>query len=444
MAGKKRRGIGNSEPVFGYVAVDRILGLLARSSPVRRSEVAPALGLHRTPAYATIRRLVRIGAVHVHTVDGRTSFVALDRAAVGSDALRALIRAVTPDPGVTRDLRRDGKETAFPDRTRDRDTHPIDLDGLFGSVIAGRALLLIRALGGASTAELAELLAKRDRPRVRWVLQRLVRLGVLRLNARSAKKHKPYVLDCGWKGATALRDLLDAHLDASPEMRRRAGLSQRAVGGKRGPPAPRTEREAAPHGLDAAPFFAPFLPPSQAKVILLLAHRSAAGSTAISAVLGIDLISAWRIGLALVKSGLATSAVSPVGRGNERWYSLTPAGKVLGRYLARVCPKASAPKSRSPAPALPSAPATSWRASAAFRGRQRSFFAILDMLVAHPRDVTDIARSLSTKSRRVQLQLDRLVRAGILAVAFPANVPTYAYDRRTKAGRAALALFSTP
>jgi hypothetical protein len=228
-------------------------------------------------------------------------------------------------------------------------------------------------------------------------------------------------------------------------MRRRAILSRRAVGGKRGPAPPRTTRSRAPRGLAAAPFFAPFLPPAQAKVVLLMAKHGPIGGTGITGALHIHANPANQLGMAMVKRGLATTAISTRGKGGERWYAPTAAGALLGSYLASVCTRIPAPRRARTPPPFPHAEPRPWRACAAVPGTPQSMvLGILDALVAGPVRLHALGPPMGIKTHQTARHLDRLVRAGIVRATFPGNVPTYAFDTRTKQGRAAFALFSTP
>ncbi|HTD38757.1 MAG TPA: hypothetical protein VK669_14695 [Candidatus Limnocylindrales bacterium] len=317
----------------------------------------------------------------------------------------------------------------------------MDLDGLFGSRIAGRALMLIRRLGGADIAELADLLGERRRPVVRRALRRFVALGVLRIAPRSGLR-RPYVLAPDWPGAAPLARLLDLHLDAVPQLARRAALSARIPEGRRGRRGPRAVRDRTPHGLDAAPAFAPFMPPSHAKAVALLAKHGPVGTMGIAAALRVGRGTALALGAALCERRLATSATAPFAKGVERWYGLTAAGSAIGDYLVGIVGSVRRPQQRGVPPCLPQGPTVSWRVCTAVPSTpQYTALRALDTLVDGALPMNEIARRVGTQGRRVRPHLDAFVRVGLLAVAFPANVPTYAFDDRTPQGRAALNLF---
>jgi DNA-binding IclR family transcriptional regulator len=318
----------------------------------------------------------------------------------------------------------------------------MNLDLLFGSKLAGRALLVIRALSGADVDEIADLLAERRRPAVRRALRRFVDLGVLRTAPRAGLR-RPYVLSPDWPSASALARLLDLHLDAQPEFRRRADLSRRLPGGQRGPRAPVLVRDRTPRGLHAAPVFGPFVPPAQAKVVTLLARHGPLGTMSIATALGIGRGSALRLGAVLVQRGLAATAVAPFAKGVERWYMLTPAGAIVGGYLAAVVGQVRGPRRGGTPPTFPTCPPQPWRECVAVEGTpQRTALRILDVLASGPLDVDRIAHAVQSHGRRVRPHLDALVQAGILRVEAPASVPTYSYES-TPQGATALRLFSS-
>jgi DNA-binding Lrp family transcriptional regulator len=428
-----------TNPLFGYVGTERLLGLIALSGPISYADIDRSLGKHPGGSYYGVQRLVRAGVLRAERLGVRKALVTLNEDAVGSEALRALIAAVAPWPTPPR---KHAPERTLPARGPAK---PMDLDALFGSSIGGRALMLIRALGGADALELCDLLAKRERKLVVPAMRRFASVGAVKMAPRAADSRKPYVLASDWTGAEPLRRLLDAHLDAMPEVRRRAALSVRSVGGRRGQAPPPRERVAPPPGLAAAPFFAPFLPPAQAKVVLLIAKHGPVTTAEIATALNIHPNAAHQVSTATAKRGFTTTAVSTKGSRAERWYSLATPGTLFGGYLDLVCGSVPAPRRPRHPPPFPPSPSTPWRRSAAPPGsRQRAIVGLLDALVEGPQSFHALARAMGKQTSEIKPHLDKLARAGIVTLAFPANVRTYAFDKRTKQGRAAFALFSTP
>jgi DNA-binding MarR family transcriptional regulator len=318
----------------------------------------------------------------------------------------------------------------------------IDLDVLFGSRLAGRALLLMRELGAADVAELADLLATR-RPLVRRALRRFVELGIVEAMVRTGLRRR-YRLSASFRGADALRKLLDAHRRANPTVRATAKLSVRCIDGPRGPrhgtctpPGAKSQLR----GLDQIPTALPFCPPNRAKVLAVLAAGPFTTAD-ICRVLNWPLAEGLRVATKLAEIGLVETTRAPFERGVNRWYRLGPAAKPIRSYLRQTAGVYRIPKRRIPLPTTwnPSHPrASSWRAIATTEPPSAHVLEVLSAVKAGIGDEYAIARMIGMKAHKVRPILARLEQTHFIQRRIVGNEADYTLSAGTR-GRALRAL----
>ena len=187
-----------------------LLAMLFANGPMTVREMARARDVNSSSTFRTTDRLLRSGLVVKRKREGGRKYVALNRAHVAFQELKALLETLASHYG-----------TPLIEQARYRHGFPLERDPapplverhMFGSALRSRMLVLLGSLEGADATQLSRLLAERLES-VHYAAHALRRAGIL--TSTQVGGRQIFHLSNSYTGAAEFRALLDALLREAP------------------------------------------------------------------------------------------------------------------------------------------------------------------------------------------------------------------------------------